>query len=321
MIADAAHFVDGIRRQEGALTLEQAQRSLGEGLVWVSLIDPTDLELAEIQERFGLHPVAVEDAGNPNQRPKLQEYREHFFVVLRTARYNRERDLVEFGDIHAFVGPHFVVVVRHGRTSPLADARHRVEAQPDLAAHDPPALLWALLDKVVDDYEPVMAQLEEDIEEVERSIFEGGGDQTQRIYLLRRELANFYRAAHPLLAPLEAMGRGEHIALEDELRVYFRAVADHLRRLHDEVVNQRELLDGVFQAHLALIGLRQNAVVRKVSSWAAIITVPTLIASIYGMNFERMPELGWVLGYPFALVLMIACAGGLWSLLRRMGWL
>ena len=321
MIDDAVLFVDGDRQQDKPLSLEQAERLLGQGLVWVSLVDPTGEELEESRARFGLHPVALEDASDPNQRPKLQQYGEQFFLVLRTARYDLDCDLVEFGEVHAFVGPSFVVVVRHGRTNPLKEARHRVAQRPDLVQTGPPALVWAILDKVVDDYEPVIAGLEKDVEDVERAIFEDGRDQTQRIYLLRRELADFYRAVHPLLAPLEAIERGEHEAFDGELRVHFRAVADHVRRLHDELFVQRELLDGVLQANLATIGVRQNEVVRKVSGWAAIITVPTLIASIYGMNFERMPELGWAAGYPFALALMVVCAVALWGLLRRVRWL
>ncbi len=321
MIADSAHFVDGVRQQEDPLTLEQAQQRLGEGLVWVSLVDPSATELVEAGERFGLHPVGIEDASDPNQRPKLQEYDDHLFLVLRTARYEDGREKAEFGELHAFVGASFVVVVRHGRTNSLEDALIRSERRKPIGTRGAPATAWAILDKVIDDYEPVLAGLERDIDEVERAVFEGGTDQTRRIYLLRRDAADFYRAVRPLLGPLEAVERGDYMSLTGDMPVYFRALTDHLRRLHDEVLTQRYLLEGVLQANLASIGVRQNEVVRKVSGWAAIVTVPTLIASVYGMNFERMPELGWAFGYPFALGLMVTCALVLWRLLRRVRWL
>ena len=321
MIADAAWFVDGVRQQEAPLSLEQAQGHLGRGLVWISFVDPDDAELAEAQERFGLHPVAVEDAADPNQRPKIQEYDDHLFLVLRTARYDGDHELVEFGEVHAFVGHFFVVVVRHGLTNSLKDALMLSERRSPVAEPEAPTTAWAILDKVIDDYEPVISGLEKDIEDVEQAIFQGGRDQTERIYTLRRELADFHRTVRPLLFPLEAVERGDYMSLDGDMRVYFRSLADHLRRLHDEVLTQRYLLEGVLQANLATIAVRQNDVVRKVSGWAAIITVPTLVASVYGMNFERMPELGWAFGYPFALALMVTCALVLWRLLRRVGWL
>lgn len=321
MIADSAWFVDGVRQQEEPLSLEQAQSHLGRGLVWVSLIDPSGDEFAEAQKRFGLHPVAVEDAGDPNQRPKIQEYDDHLFLVLRTARYDDNNELVEFGEIHAFVGRFFVVVVRHGVTNSLKDTLMQSEQRSPIADGGSPGTAWAILDKVIDDYEPVISGLEKDIEDVEQAISEGGSDQTKRIYLLRRELADFHRTVRPLLFPLEAVERGDYMSLNGDMRVYFRSLADHLRRLHDEVLTQRYLLEGVLQANLATISVRQNDVVRKVSGWAAIVTVPTLIASVYGMNFKRMPELGWAFGYPFALALMVGCAVILWSLLRRVRWL
>ena len=321
MIADSAHFIDGVRQQEAPLTFEQAQQCLGEGLVWVSLIDPSAGELAEAGKRFGLHPVGLEDASDPNQRPKLQEFDDHLFLVLRTARYEGGREKVEFGEVHAFVGASFVVVVRHGRTNSLEGALIQSEQRMPIGSEGAPATAWAILDKIINDYEPVLAGLERDIGEVERAVFEGGTDQTRRIYLLRRDLEDFYRAVRPLLGPLEAVERGDFMSLTGDLSVYFRALADHVRRLDDEVLTQRYLLEGVLQANLAYIGVRQGDVVRKVSGWAAIVTIPTLIASVYGMNFNRMPELDWAFGYPLALALMVTCALVLWRVLRRVGWL
>jgi magnesium transporter len=215
----------------------------------------------------------------------------------------------------------FVVAVRHGPANSLRDALIRSQPWEPRTMAGAPATAWAILDRVIDDYEPVLAGLERDIDEVERAVFEGGTDQTERIYLLRRELADMHRTVRPLLEPLEAIERGDYMSLEGDTPLYFRALADHARRLHEEVVTQRYLLEGVLQANLASIGVRQNEVVRKVSGWAGIITVPTLVASVYGMNFERMPELGWAFGYPFAIVLMLTCGAALWLLLRRVKWL
>jgi len=181
--------------------------------------------------------------------------------------------------------------------------------------------VWAILDKIVDDYEPVVNGLENDIEEVEQAIFQQGGDQTQRIYLLRRELAGFYRAVLPLMAPLETLEKGLFGDIESVLLPYFRDVSDHVRRVREEMLLQRDLLDGILNANLAALSVRQNDIVRKVSGWAAIGIVPTLIASVYGMNFEQMPELEWTLGYPFALALMISVSFLLWRFLKRVGWL
>ena len=321
MIADAAHFIDGIRQEDNPLTLEEVRQRLGEGLVWVSLVEPSVPELAEVSEGFGLHPVAIQQACDADQRPKIEEFDDHLFLVMRTARHRDGDECIDFGEIHAFVGASFVVVVRHGPTNTVKDALVQSEQQMPLGSSGAPATAWAILDKVINDYEPVLASLERLNRDVERAVFEGGADQTQRIYILRRELAALSRAVRPLLAPLGAVERGEYMSLNGDLPVYFRALADHLRHLDDDVSNQRYLLDGVLQANLALIGVRQNDVVRKVSGWAAVLTIATLIASVYGMNFERMPELAWSFGYPFALALMLTSAVVLWRLLRRARWL
>jgi magnesium transporter len=219
-----------------------------------------------------------------------------------------------------FIGPGYVVSVRQGAGSPLHEARLRLEARPELVELGPASVVWAIVDKVVDDYEPVVAGLEDDIAEVEAGVFGGGGHPTERIYFLRREVIEFYRAVHPLVAPLESLETG-FVALPEMLQQFFRDVADHVRLVNDTVVQQRELLAGVLQANLAVVTVEQNEVVRKVSSWAAIITVPTFIASVYGMNFEHMPELRWVIGYPAALCLMALAAGGLYKTFKRTGWL
>jgi magnesium transporter len=323
-VVDCAHYQDGCRQHEHKLSLGEAEERLdADGFVWIGLVDPSDAEMAELQGRFGLHELAVEDVRNMHQRPKIEDYGDgNYFIVLKTARYEDVAEVVQFGEVHIFVGAGYVISVRHEGASELRGVRARLETRRDLAERGTAAVVWAILDKIVDDYEPVAEGLENDIEEVEEAIFERREDQTQRIYFLRRELAAFFRAVHPMAGPLEQIERGIILPrMDDELRSFFRDVADHVRRMHEEIVMQRELLDAVLQANLGQIAVRQNEAVRKVSGWAAIGIVPTLIASIYGMNFEHMPELRWELGYPLALALMGGLSFALWRFLKRVGWL
>jgi len=323
MIVDCAHYKDGLRQDEEPLEIhEAAKRTAGdEGFVWVGLHDPDDEEMAEVAERFDLPPLAVEDAMQAHQRPKIEDYENGYFLVLHSARYLDETEEVEFGEIHVFTGPGYAVVLRHGPASDLRSARERLEQHPDLLRLGPAAAVWAVMDKVVDDYAPVVEGLENDIEEVEEAVFAQGGDQTRRVYFLRRELADFYRAVHPLLAALDALESRTRDNVPKLLRNHLRDVEDHVRRVEEEIGTQREVLASIFQANLAVIGLQQNEAVRKISGWAAIIAVPTFMASIWGMNFKHMPELTWRLGYPMALTLMIATGLGLWFTLRRARWL
>jgi magnesium transporter len=323
MLVDCAHYKDGLRQDEQPLAIhEAAERTLGdEGFVWVGLHDPDGEEMVEVAERFDLPPLAVEDAMQAHQRPKIEDYENGYFLVLHSARYLDETEEVEFGEIHVFTGPGYAVVLRHGAASDLRSARERLEQHPDLLRLGPAAAVWAVMDKVVDDYAPVVEGLENDIEEVEQAVFADGGDQTRRVYFLRRELADFYRAVHPLLAALGALESRTREDVPKLLRNHLRDVEDHVRRVEEEIGTQREVLASIFQANLAVIGLQQNDVVRKISGWAAIIAVPTFIASIWGMNFEHMPELHWRLGYPMALLVMLATGFGLYRALRRAHWL
>ena len=322
MLVDCAHYKEGSRQNEEPLpVVEAAERRSDEGFVWVGLRDPSPEELRDVAERFDLPGLAVEDAMMAHQRPKLEDYENGYFLVLHTALYLDATEEVEFGEVHVFTGPSFVIVVRHGPASDLHAARERLEERPDLLAEGTASAVWAVLDKIVDDYEPVMAGLENDVEEVEVQVFGENTDQTKRIYFLRRELAEFYRAVHPLLQPLEALVSTEHPDISPLLREHMRDVADHVRRIEDAIATQRELLTSILQANLAVISVQQNDVVKKISGWAAIITVPTLIASIYGMNFEHMPELGWQYGYPMALSAMVLIGVVLHRILRRAGWL
>jgi magnesium transporter len=322
VILDCAHYKDGARQNETPLGLaEAAERCREEGFVWLGLHDPSPDELSEAAARFDLPELAVEDAMNAHQRPKLEDYKEGYFLVLHTARYLDDVEEVEFGEVHVFTGEGFVIVVRHGAASELHAARERLEAQPELLRQGPAAAVWAIMDKIVDDYEPVMAGLENDVEEVEVDVFGERSDETKRIYFLRRELAEFYRAVHPLLHPVEMLATADRPGASPALREHLRDVSDHIKRIEDAISTQRELLTSVLQANLAVISVQQNDVVKKISGWAAIITVPTLIASIYGMNFEHMPELHWRVGYPLALTTMVVAGMFLYRLLRRAGWL
>lgn len=324
MIVDCAHYRGGVRQEERPIGLDEAATLCTErnGFVWLGMFEPSPSELATVQERFGLHELAVEDAQNFHLRPKIERYDDDVsFVVLRTARYDEGREEVDFGEISLFIGASFAITVRQGAASDLHPARLRCERQADLLNEGTGAVLWAVLDQVVDDYAPVVEALERDIEQVEATVFAGDGAATERIYFLRREVTDFYRAVHPLLGPVDGLERGANPIVGPQLRQYFRDVNDHLKLVNEEVVVQRELLTTVLEANLAVISVQQNEIVRKISGWAAIVTVPTLIASIYGMNFEQMPELDWSLGYPLAVTLMLTLAGGLYAFLKRIRWL
>ena len=322
MILDCAHYKDGARQNDEPLAIEEAaERCREDGFIWLGMHDPEPAELTEVAERFSLPPLAVEDAMKAHQRPKLEDYEDGYFLVLHTARYLDEREEVEFGEVHVFTGVSFVIVIRHGAASELHSARERLEARPELLREGPASAVWAIMDKVVDDYEPVMAGLENDVEEVEVDVFGERSDETKRIYFLRRELAEFYRAVHPLLQPLDELVSDEYPNASSLLGEHLRDVSDHVKRIEVAISTQRELLTSVLQANLAVISVRQNDVVKQISGWAAIITVPTLISSIYGMNFDHMPELHWRVGYPLALMSMVLAGVVLHRVLRRAGWL
>jgi magnesium transporter len=324
MIVDCAYYKDRKRQHEGPIDLEQALERVksDQGFVWLGMVEPTEDELAAASRAFDLPSLAVEDTVQAHQRPKLEEYEGHFFVVLKTARYDEAQERVHFGEIHIFLGRGYAVTVRHGEASTLEPARQRLEAQySELLDAGPAAVAWAVLDQVVDDYEPVTAGIDDDIEEVEEEVFTQKGDSSQRIYFLKREVIEFHRAVFPLLAPLESLERGAFPQIPDDLRRYFRDVADHSRRVDEQVHSQRELLTSILEANLSLVSVQQNKNVQAISAWAAIIAVPTFLASIWGMNFEHMPELGLVFGYPMALLVMLASTLALHRFFKRIEWL
>jgi len=324
MIVDCAHYRDGSRQHEGPLDLDDAARCFeGDegGYVWVGLHDPSDEEMSRVAELFSLHELAVEDAGKSHQRPKMEDYDDSYFIVLKTARYHEETETVHFGEIDIFLGTNYVVHVRHGEGTGLKDARRRLEEREDLIREGPAAVVWAIVDKVVDDYAPVVAGIDDDIEEVEQAVFDPDVEPTERVYFLKREVIEFHRAVFPLLAPLESIERGAFPDMDEQLRRYLRDVADHARRVDETINSQRELLTSVLEANLALVSVRQNEVVKRISGYAALIAVPTFMASVYGMNFEHMPELEWRIGYPLALITMAVVIAGLSVVLRRARWI
>jgi magnesium transporter len=326
MIVDSAHYKDGVRQHEEALTPERAAElrdAAGPGeFVWIGIHEPEPGDLEQLHKLFRLHELAVEDAQQAHQRPKIEDYDEDVFVVLKTAHYHEDREEVHFGEISMFAGPGYVITVRHGPGSELATARHRLEARPDLVKLGASSAIWAVLDKVVDDYIPVVDAIEDDIEEVEKDVFDDDiPAPTARIYNLKREVIEFHRAVWPLLSPLEMLEQGGFERVPEELRSFFRDVADHARRVDEQVSGQRELLTSVLQANLSLVSVNQNEVVKKISAIFGIIAVPTFIASVYGMNFEHMPELHWRFGYPLCLAVMALVALSLVQFFRRIDWL
>ncbi len=326
MIVDSAHYKDGVRQHDEALTPKRAaelRSAAGTGeFIWIGLHEPDPGHLEQLQSLFGLHELAVEDAQQAHQRPKIEEYGEDAFIVLKTAHYHEDREEVHFGEISMFAGSGYVISVRHGPGSELATARQRLEARPDLLKLGAASAIWAVLDKVVDDYIPVVDSIEEDVEEVEKDVFDDDiPAPTARIYNLKREVIEFHRAVWPLLSPLGTLEQGGYERIPDELVSYFRDVADHARRVDEQVSGQRELLTSVLQANLALVSVNQNEVVKRISAIAGIVAVPTFIASVYGMNFDHMPELHWRIGYPLCLAVMALCVAALVGFFRRIDWL
>lgn len=290
--------------------------------VWVGLHEPTEKELATVEEEFGLHPLAVEDAFNAHQRPKLERYEHTLFLTLKSLWYVDEHDAVETGEINMFVGDDFVITVRHGSGSELHTARRDLEAKSAVLTHGPSAVVYAVCDRVVDGYLNVMSALEEDVDEVETSVFSAQRtSDSPRIYTLKREIAEARRAVLPLREPMRRFATGTVPGIEEGSAPFFRDVLDHLNQAAETVDGLDQLLSTAFDAHLAQISVQQNEDMRKISAGAAIVVVPTLIAGVYGMNFEHMPELSWTYGYAYALTLMAAVGLVLWAWFKRSGWL
>ncbi|MEV0980204.1 magnesium/cobalt transporter CorA [Streptomyces sp. NPDC049915] len=331
MIVDCAIYSDG-RRTEGpgdfSDALEEA-RAAG-GFVWVGLYEPSEPEFDRVTQEFGLHPLAVEDALKAHQRPKLEVYDDSLFLVLKPVVYEPESDTVSAGEVMVFLGDGFVVTVRHGEGSPLGAVRQRLEHEPELLGKGPTSVVYAIADAVVDHYLDVATELQTDLEELETEVFSpssGGTRHTaSRIYTFKRQVLEFRRATGPLAKPLSRMaGAGEYGVnvpfVDDKARPFFRDVSDHLTRVNESVEGLDRLVSDILSAHLAQMSVRQNDDMRKISAWAAMAAVPTMIAGIYGMNFDHMPELHWVWSYPAVIIVMVGLVVLLYRLFKRRGWM
>ena len=317
---------DAGERRGGRVELETALRKADactDGFAWIGLHDPSAAVVEAVGEHFELHPLAVEDAVHAHQRAKLEVHGDSLFVVLKTARYVDSEELIEIGELMVFVGAKFVVTVRHGEASPLHQLRLDLEAHPDLLGIGPSAVLYAVADRVVDDYATVIDGIAVDVEEVEAEVFSGtGSNPAERIYKLKREVLGFKRAVAPLAGPLDRLARQEEgLPLDPRTGDYFRDVHDHLVRDAERIAGFDELLTGVLQANLSQLTLRDNRDMRRISAWVAIIAVPTMVFGLYGMNFRYMPELQWRIGYPLVMVVMLVICAVLYRRFKRSGWL
>ncbi|MFE6095722.1 magnesium and cobalt transport protein CorA [Streptomyces massasporeus] len=330
-VVNCVTYREGVRTPErGDLvdTVERMRKSR-EGFVWLGLHEPTDQEFAGIAELFDLHPLAVEDAIEAHQRPKLERYGETLFAVFKTVCYVEHEELtatsevVNTGEIMVFVGADFVITVRHGRHGSLGPLREELESDPAQLAKGPSAVLHALADHVVDDYLTVTDAVQADIDQVETDVFSETGARADpgRIYQLKRELLELKRAVVPLSRPLEDLATRPIRAVDPEIQAYFRDVSDHLLRAKEQIAAFDELLNSILQAHLAQVTVAQNEDMRKITAWAAIVAVPTMVCGVYGMNFDHMPELHWRYGYGMVIgVISVACLS-LYRGFRRSGWL
>ena len=333
MIVDSAWYRDGVRRPleftPAALrgVRAEARAACGdgeqpEGFVWVGLHEPDHAEMADLAEIFGLHPLAVEDSLSRHQRPKVEPYDDMLFMVVKTLWYVDARDEVETGQVSMFIGADFVVTIRQGEGVELSGVRHDLERKTHLHGHGPSAVVYSVCDRIVDGYEEVASELETDVDEVEESVFSPGRTQdSRRIYVLKREIAEFRRAVQPLRTPMQRFAATSYPYLHEESGTFFRDIADHVVRVAEAVETLDQLLSTAFEAHLALITVEQNEDMRRISAWVAIAAVGTLVAGIYGMNFTDMPELGWRFGYAWALALMVVPGVVLYRIFKRSGWL
>ncbi|MEV6201413.1 magnesium and cobalt transport protein CorA [Streptomyces sp. NPDC051771] len=327
------------RKVSSPATLAETYRQLREhpdGMAWIGLHRPTEEELHSLAAEFDLHELAVEDALEAHQRPKLERYGDTLFVVLRAARYLDAQEEVDFGELHIFVGPDFLISVRHGAAPDLSAVRRRMEENPDLLALGPEAVLYAILDAVVDGYAPVVAGVQNDVDEIETEVFGGDPAVSRRIYELSREMVEFQRATRPLVGMLHGLMAGfAKYGTDEELQRYLRDVADHVTHTSERVDGFRQALTEILTVNATLVtqqqnaemralaeaGFEQNEEIKRISSWAAILFAPTLVGTVYGMNFDSMPELHWSLGYPFAIGLMMAVCTSLYVVFKRRDWL
>jgi magnesium transporter len=334
VIVDCAHYRDGQRQHQGLMELDEAAdicKGNDSGFIWLGLFEPSAEELARVQAQFGLHDLAIEDAQSMHLRPKLELYDQGAtaFVVLRTARYLEESEEVDFGEVSVFIGRQYVLAIRQGAASELHDARARLEHRPDLLAEGPTSALWAIADKIVDDYAPVVQCLERDIEEMEATVFNGEVVPSERIYKLRREVTDFYRAVHPLLLPLDMIERGTQFEVSPKLRPFFRDINDHVKFAEEEIISQRDALSVMLQTNMAVISVqqneisvRQNEISKQLTIIATVFLPLSFITGFFGQNF------GWLTGHidhlwdflVFGIGSLVASIAILWGYFKRRGY-
>ncbi|MFJ4618633.1 magnesium/cobalt transporter CorA [Streptomyces sp. NPDC088812] len=331
MIVDCAIYRDG-HRTEGPQDFSDAldEARAGGGFVWIGLHEPTEKEFDHVTREFALHPLAVEDALKAHQRPKLEVYDDSLFLVLKPVVYEPRSDTVSSGEVMVFLGDSFVVTVRHGEGSALGVVRRRLEREPELLAKGPTSVLYAIADATVDHYLDVATELQTDLEELEAEVFspDGGGSRhtASRIYGFKRQVLEFRRSTVPLAPPLTRLADPGSVGaalpfVNDKARPFFRDVGDHLARVNESVEGLDRLVSDILSAHLAQMSVRQNDDMRKISAWAAMAAIPTMLAGIYGMNFEHMPELRWVWSYPAVIAVMAALEVLLYRLFKHRGWM
>jgi magnesium transporter len=323
VIVDCAVY-DRERRKPGTLELPVAFEACREdgNWVWLGLKDPTEEEFDAVAREFDLHELAVEDAIDAHQRPKLEVYGDTLFMVLKSTRYVDSEEIVEIGELQLFMHPNFIVSIRHGKASPLTEVRSRIDRTPALLRYGPAAALYGIVDHIVDDYDVAAQGIEIDIQQVEDEVFSPErSNPAARIYYLEREVLDFQRAVRPLLPAVDRLARGHFDSVPDDLHEYFRDIHDHLLRSAGQTESFRDLLGNALQANLTQVSVRQNDDMRRISAWVAIAAVPTAIAAIYGMNFNDMPELRWHYGYPLVLVVIALACVVLYTRFKRAGWL
>lgn len=336
-IIDNAIYVDGRREEEPESLDHMYEMRRGQmGMGWLGLYRPEVSEIESVANEFGIHHMAVEDTISAHQRPKLERYSDVLFTVLRPARYVKEEERVEFGELHVFTGIDFVVTIRHAESPDLREVRRELERSPELLRLGPEAVLYAILHQVAAEYQPVVDGLQVGIDEIEDEVFAGDPAVSRRIYALSRQVIEFRRATRPLLLMLDSLRDGfDKYNVHEELRIYLRDVRDHVTKIVEQVDGYRQLLQSILSVNSTLVSQRQteetqrlteasfnqSEEVKRISSWAAILFAPTAVSSIYGMNFLHMPELTWTLGYPLSILLMGMTCLALYLAFRRKGWL
>ena len=314
-------YAEGKRVADISIEEAGAWRERPGHVVWIGLFEPSPDLLDRVQKQFNLHPLAIEDAGQPHQQPKLEQYGEALFIVARTGQMLDGR--VAFGETHLFVGKGYVVSVRHGASASYASVRERCESCPIVLSHGEDYILYAILDFIVDNYSPVLDEINREVEAIEDSIFDNSLrlGAVDRLYMLRRELLRLRNAATPLLDVCQRLEHSDVLPIDPPMQPRFRDVTDHVRRLKEEIDTLREVLAFAFEASLMTQQMTQNDITRRLAAWAAILAVPTAVAGIYGMNFKNMPELEWEFGYFVVLSAILAACVGLYAWFRRLRWL